>query len=96
MSEKDSARKSFDLRLGAARANIKTEYDQLLIDFQIEGAKGNNGRPITVTVEDRERLLAEAERNVIYGHVDPDKMASDWEAATTKEGRPPIGGAQDN
>lgn len=31
----------------------------------------------------------------LYG-VDPEKMESDWERATSKKGRPPIGGAQDD
>jgi hypothetical protein len=30
-----------------------------------------------------------------YG-VDPKKMESDWKRATSKKGRPPIGGAQDD
>lgn len=31
----------------------------------------------------------------LYG-VDPEKMERDWERATSKKGRPPIGGAQDD
>lgn len=30
-----------------------------------------------------------------YG-VDPEKMAKDWDRATSRKGRPPIGGAQDD
>lgn len=30
------------------------------------------------------------------GEIDPKKMARDWERATSKKGRPPIGGAQDD
>ncbi|QLG70017.1 MAG: hypothetical protein CH104c_0787 [Candidatus Woesebacteria bacterium] len=30
-----------------------------------------------------------------YG-VDPEKMAKDWGRATSRKGRPPIGGAQDD
>ena len=31
-----------------------------------------------------------------YGDVDPEKMGEDWDKATSKKGRPPIGGAKDD
>lgn len=95
MAEKSVERKSFDLRIAALRPAIRDKYQDLLTKKQIEGAKGNNGKPVTITVEDRELLLKRAERIVFYGNVDPDKMQEDWERAASN-GRPPIGGAVDD
>lgn len=95
MPDRDTARKSFDLRLASVIPQIREEYDTLLIQAQIEGARANRGRTITITTEMREQILTQAERIVFYGHVDPRKMERDWEAAS-KGGRDPIGGAQDD
>lgn len=96
MSEGDSSRKSLEQHLASVSPKIREEYTGLLLKHQLQGSKNNHERTITVTVEDRERLLKDAETNVLYGHVDSEKMATDWDTATSKDGRPPIGGAQDD
>lgn len=50
-----------------------------------------------VPLEDREDFSQNLNfpKDNPYG-VDPKKMERDWERATSKKGRPPIGGAQDD
>lgn len=56
------------------------------IGFIPEGARGP-------TKEDRIRIEQALGR---IPKVDPKKMEEDWNRATSKKGRPPIGGAQDD
>lgn len=96
MPEKTTERKAFDLRLESASSTIRDEYYSLLSAEQVARAKANKGRPVRLSVEEREAILGQAERNIFYGRVDAKKMEKDWEMATSRDGRPPLGGALDD
>lgn len=81
--------------LDETKPAVKEEYYKLLLDMQIESVNKSGGNPEIITIEEREKLLRQAQTNVSTGHVDPEKMERDWENATSKDGRPPIGGAQE-
>jgi len=95
MAEKTVDRKSFDLRLAAVSEGTRQEYQNILTNEQIRRAKENKGKPVAISTAERELFLNRATKTVLYGKVDPQRMARDWEAAS-RNGRPPIGGAQDN
>jgi hypothetical protein len=82
--------------LDETKPAVQEEYYRLLLDMQIESVKKSGGSPEIITVEQRKKLLDQAQTNVSMGHIDPEKMERDWENATSKDGRPPIGGAQDD
>ena len=96
MAEKTPERKAFNWRLAAASENAQLEYYNILTDEQARRAKDNNGKPVVIGVEERESFLDKATRIALFGSADPQRMERDWEAATSKDGRPPIGGAQDD
>ena len=96
MAEKTPERKAFNWRLAAASEKAQLEYYKILTDEQTRRARENNGKPVAIDVEERESFLDKAARIALYGSADPQKMERDWEAATSKDGRPPIGGAQDD
>lgn len=93
------ARKRFELELKNTQRDkpiVYLEYSKLLSEEQIRLAKENSGKPVKIVTERREGLLRQAHINVYIGHVNPERMERDWEGATSKDGRPPIGGAQDD
>lgn len=87
----------FQERLDKAPPDVKARYSGILVSEQIRLAKDNKGRPVKIPAEEREHLL-----NLAFGGHDADaikmarKMERDWNAATSKDGRPPIGGAKDD
>ena len=93
----EEAEKYFNLDLIKSPEDVRNRYSSLLLREQLDLAKKNNGRPMRVSLETRERFLHVAKntqndeeaRRVI-------KMEKDWNAATSKDGRPPIGGATDD
>lgn len=83
------------LKLRDENPAVYMEYFDLLIKKQINLLKENGNKPVIVTTEQKENLIKQAHTNIIMGHVDPAKMERDWERAS-ENGRPPIGGAQDD
>ncbi len=90
--------KYFEYNLRNAPEGARNRYYTLLVKEQLEKAKENNGKPQgSVSLELRENLLRiakitrdnEEARNLL-------KMDKAWEGARSKDGRPPIGGAQDD
>jgi hypothetical protein len=95
--DEESALRYFQERLDKTSPDVKARYSGILLSEQIRLAKENKGRPVKIPAEEREHLLT----LVIRGYdVDTIKMARkmerDWNAATSKDGRPPIGGAKDD
>lgn len=78
--------------------DVQDKYHHLLLDEQLKRAKENGNRPAgPVPLNIREMILQAA--NVpgdIEGAKKSLKMARDWETYTSKDGRPPIGGAKDD
>jgi hypothetical protein len=72
-----------------------SKYHSLLLDEKIKLAKENGGKPVKISLEEREKILNRAEAVINFG-ADPVKMEHDWETFTSNDGRPPIGGAQDD
>ncbi|KKU09868.1 MAG: hypothetical protein UX13_C0027G0003 [Candidatus Woesebacteria bacterium GW2011_GWB1_45_5] len=95
MAEKTTEGKSFDLRLTRASEAVRKQYQSILTAEQAQRARENNGKTVTIDITEKEQFLDRATAIVIYGKADPQKMAQDWESAS-RDGRPPIGGAQDN
>ncbi|QQG41761.1 MAG: hypothetical protein HYV90_00385 [Candidatus Woesebacteria bacterium] len=93
--EKLPEQKAFELDLANASDLIRDEYRTLLLKAQLKGAKSNKGASVTISLEEREKLLDRARQIAQFGHADPEKMADDWERASAN-GRPPLGGAQDD
>lgn len=93
MTEKSGEQKGFDLTLSRLGRPTRSIYDQLLLEKQIELAKENKGKPVTISVEEREKILSRARQVAQYGNADPKRMAGDWDY---RNQRPPIGGAQDD
>ena len=92
LAEKRLALKLLDLEKDQPR--IHSKYQEFLLREKLELAKKNEGRPVKIPVEEKEKILERATSTVIYG-ADPEKVMKDWESHTSKDGRPPIGGAQD-
>lgn len=88
-------RKAFALDLHNSSSNIRDIYSRLATKRQLELVRENKNRPVQLTVDQKEKLLREARVRAQFPNVDPDKMRGDWEAAISKKGRPPIGGAQE-
>ncbi|KKR89810.1 hypothetical protein A2434_00080 [Candidatus Woesebacteria bacterium RIFOXYC1_FULL_41_14] len=87
----------FEERLAKSPQEVRERYSGILLDEQLRLAKENKGRPVKVPLDVREHFL-----NMAISGRDVDSvrmsrnMAKYWEAATSKDGRPPIGGAQDD
>lgn len=71
------------------------EYHQLLFAEQKRLLKENNGI-VTVPIERREELFRQAGTNITIGRVDRKHMEERWSSNISLDGRPPIGGAQDD
>lgn len=93
-TEKDVVR-DFELKLQAANSKVRDEYHRLLLDEHVKLAKENNNHPVAVSIEEREKIFGQADTNVFVGHVDSKKMSNAWDKAS-RDGRGPIGGAQDD
>jgi hypothetical protein len=87
--------KFFDSTLKKADQKISLEYHRLLFAEQKRLLKENNGI-VTIPVEKREEFFRQAGTNINIGRVDSEKMERDWERATSKNGRHPMGGAKDD
>lgn len=85
--------KRFDLVISQLSSNTRGIYNQLLLEKQIGLAKENGGKPVTLSIEDREEVLDQARRKAQYGNADSERMAKDWDS---RDKRPPIGGSQDD
>lgn len=89
--------KRFELDLKMSSADVRDRYSHILLDEQLRSAKENHGKPQEISIEAREDLflIAKTTNDVEEArkHI---KMQRDWQNATSKDGRPPIGGAQDD
>jgi hypothetical protein len=74
---------------------IYLKYHNFLLQEKLELAKKNEGRPVKIPIETKQQILGRARSTVING-ADPVKVLKDFNAYTSKDGRPPIGGAQDD
>jgi hypothetical protein len=89
--------KEFDLHLETkVPPSIKREYGDIYFSEQMRLGKENGGKPVTISLEQKKDFLNKATSNITIGRVDPIKMGEAWEKETSKEGRPPIGGARDD
>jgi hypothetical protein len=94
----EEAEKSFELDLRELPDDVRSRYNRLYLDLRLKQAKQNQGKPAgSVSLEERQELMLiarttrsdEEARRAFH-------MQESWEGATSSEGRPPIGGAQDN
>lgn len=92
---KELREKFFNEDLKKSDQKISLEYHQLLFAEQKRLLKENNGI-VTVPIERREYLFRQAGTNITIGHVDQKRMEERWSNNTSPDGRPPIGGAQDD
>lgn len=93
------ARKSLELdlqNLEKNERNVFDEYQKILLHKQIDLMKKNDNKPVHITIAERRYLIEQAKSNIDNEHPGSVKMKRDWETATSKNGRPPIGGAQDD
>jgi hypothetical protein len=90
------AQKRLDLNLSRESISVRSGYLKLLFEEQSLLRKNNHGKPVDISAIKSEELLEQAKRNVVTGGADPKKMETAWERATSRKGRPPIGGAQDD
>lgn len=89
--------KQFELDLKMSSADVQDRYSHILLDEQLRTAKENQGKPQGIPVETRKDLflIAKTTKDVEEARKRV-KMQRDWQNATSKDGRPPIGGAQDD
>lgn len=89
--------KRFELDLKSSAPDVRDRYSHILLDEQLRIAKENQSKPQGVSVETRKDLflIAKITKDVEEARKRV-KMQRDWQNATSKDGRPPIGGAQDD
>lgn len=87
--------KSFQLRVHNLPEDERERYERLLHHYRVEQAKKNNGKPVgRVPLEQREEILLSAKATRTFEEaVQALSMKLAFNNATSKEGRPPIGGA---
>lgn len=88
----------FDHDLNSSPKDVQEKYHHLLLDERLKCAEKNGGKPAgPIPLDVREMLLRAAK---VPGDTHDSekalKMERDWNTYTSKDGRPPIGGAQDN
>lgn len=92
--------KAFKHDLRREPQNVQDDYYQLLSRERAELSKERGGRPPQFSVADKRELLRRAKSirkgASLLGLKNPFKTDSRWRKAHSKEGRPPIGGAQDD
>ncbi len=88
----------FKSDLLGAPAEVRERYHSLLLDEKIRMAKENGNRPAgPVSLKLREMMLESAEKTeTVEDAKKAFKMERDWVGHTSKDGRPPIGGAPDD
>jgi hypothetical protein len=90
----ESARDKLSTGLAKASIPVRSKYLSLLRE-EVNNFKEKNGdEPVEIGCIRSVELFTQAEeivRQEVLG-----KMEGAWDKATTKEGRPPIGGAQDD
>jgi hypothetical protein len=93
----EEAERYFKLEIDRLSPDISQKYSRLLLDEQLRAAKNAQGKPQHVPLETREELLELAKSG---RSIEDDRllisMEHDYKTATSKDGRPPIGGAQDD
>jgi len=95
IQNEQTAKKEFALKLGRSPQDVVYRYSGILLGEQLKLAQKNKGRPVDIPVEERERFLRLAASGYDRDSVEKmEKMEKDWNSATSKDGRPPIGGAQ--
>lgn len=92
------AERSFELDLSQLPDDERGRYDRLYLDLKLRQARQNHGKPGgPLPLETRQGLMliakttrSDEEARKAFS------MQESWERATSKNGRPPIGGAQDD
>jgi len=92
----EAAQKRLGFELGRASVVVRSGYLELLSKEQANLREKNRGKPVNIGATRSLELLGQARKNVTVGRADLEKMERDWERATSRKGRPPIGGAQDD
>lgn len=94
----EEAEKSFQLELSNLPDNALSRYDCLCLDLKLREARQNHGKPAgPLSLETRQELMLIAKTTL--SDEDARKafsMQESWDRATSKDGRLPIGGAQDD
>lgn len=94
MRDERMAWEDFKYRLSQSPQNVQDRFNSILLGEQTRFLREKHG-PVRVSLEDREHFLRLASSD----HTLPEikriiDMKRHWNAATSKDGRPPIGGAQ--
>jgi hypothetical protein len=88
--------KMFKLKLNEAPLDVKDRYYRILLDERTNSAKMHQGKPQPVPLEKQEDLFRIARvASDVDDAVTRARADRDFKNATSKDGRPPIGGAQD-
>jgi len=97
IQDDQTVKKEFALKLSRSPQDVVYRYSGILLREQLKLAKQNKGRSVDIPVEERERFLRLAASGYDKDFVEKmEKMERDWNSATSKDGRPPIGGAQND
>lgn len=94
----EEAERSFSLRVDELSEPDRERYEKLLLKYKLDQAKPHGGRPAgPIPLEIREEIFLSAK----VSKTDEDAakaldMKLAFQKATSKRGRPPIAGAQDN
>ena len=94
--EKPEEQRRFEMAIGQASQKERDEYFERLSDERIKLSEGDKSKPIIISFEKKNEILDQAMRDLHKLPADPTKMGEDWEKNTTPDGRPPIGGAQND
>ena len=85
----------FKHRLSQSPQDVQNRFNNILLEEQIRFLRENRG-PAKISLENREHFLRLASSDRTPEEIrEALKMERSWNAATSKDGRPPIGGAQD-
>lgn len=88
----------FESDLDNLSKDIRERFERLALDEKLRMAKENSGKPKgTIPLEKRKEYLdlAKSDRDIEEARMLA-RADHGWNRATSKDGRPPIGGAQDD
>lgn len=95
MRDERMAWEDFRYRLAQSPQNVQDRFNSILLGEQTRFLREKH-QPALISLESREHFLRLASSDHTLSEIEKIiKMEKDWNAATSKDGRPPIGGAQD-
>jgi len=92
------AEKSFEMDLRELPLDVRNRYEFLYLDLRLKQAKKNYGKPAGhIPLEKRQDLVLIAKTTESDEEAKKAlEMQESWDKATSRDGRPPIAGAQDD